>query len=119
MSRISGKLLSVISLSVVAVLLAGCPPRESIARVNRDPGRFAHRDITVVGRVVSSFGAMGTGVFEVDDGTGRMWVFSEQFGMPGRDARVAVTGRIEQGFSFRGRSFATVLRETQRRHERS
>jgi hypothetical protein len=27
-----------------------------------------------------------------------------------------VTGRIEQGFSFGGRSFATIMRETQPRH---
>jgi hypothetical protein len=29
---------------------------------------------------------------------------------------VAVTGRIEQGFAFAGRNFATILRETERRH---
>lgn len=117
--RKSIKLLSIAMLTSIVLLLAGCPPRESIARINRDPGRFANREITVAGRVVNSFGAMGTGVFEVDDGTGRIWIFSERYGIPGRDARVAVTGRIEQGFSFRGRNFAMVLKETQRRHESS
>ena len=55
-------------------------------------------------------------VYEVDDGSGRMWVFSERYGVPSNGTRVAVTGRIEQGFSFGGRSFSTVLRETERRH---
>jgi len=44
-----------------------------------------------------------------------MWVYSQRFGVPGRDARLAVAGYIEQGFSFGGRNFATVLRETRRR----
>jgi hypothetical protein len=99
------------------LLLAACPGRESIARINRDPGRFAGHEVTIAGRVVNSFGAMGTGVFEVDDGTGRMWVFSEQYGIPGRDVTIAVSGRLEQGFSFHGRNFATILRQTRRRHD--
>ena len=34
----------------------------------------------------------------------------------GGGAKVAVTGRIEEGFSVGGRNFATILRETERRH---
>jgi hypothetical protein len=45
-----------------------------------------------------------------------MWVFSEKFGIPGNGARLAVIGQIQQGFSIGGRNFATILRETQRRH---
>jgi hypothetical protein len=58
---------------------------------------------------------MGVGAFEIDDGTGRLWVISDKYGVPGRDAGIAVTGRIEQGLAFGGRNFATVLRETRRR----
>jgi len=97
-------------------LLAGCPPRESIAGINQDPGRFAGEEITIAGRVTDSFGALGSGVFQIDDGTGTMWVFSEKFGVPGNGANLAVTGRIQQGFAFGGRNFATILRQTQRRH---
>lgn len=103
---------------VVATMsvMTGCPQRTTIAEINRDPGRFAGKEVTIAGRVSSSFGALGTGVFEVDDGTGRMWVFSQNYGVPGNGAKVGVTGRVEQGFSFGGRSFATILRETKRRH---
>jgi hypothetical protein len=97
------------------LLLAACPPRESIQSINRDPGRFRGREITVAGRVVNSFAVMGVGAFEIDDGTGRLWVISDKYGVPGRDAGIAVTGRIEQGLAFGGRNFATVLRETRRR----
>jgi len=104
-------------LAATVLLLAGCPPRESIASINRDPGRFHGREIAIAGRVVNSFGVMGQGAFEIDDGTGRLWVYSDRFGIPGRDARVAVVGRIEQGLSIGGRNFATILRETRRRNE--
>jgi hypothetical protein len=45
-----------------------------------------------------------------------MWVFSQSYGVPGNGSRVAVTGPIAQGFNFGGRSFATILKETKRRH---
>ncbi len=115
-TRIRSRLLGVMLLSLGSLLLAGCPPRESIAKINEDPGRFAGKEISIAGRVTDSFGAMGSGVFQVDDGTGTMWVFSERYGVPGSGAKLAVTGRIEQGFAFGGRNFATILRETERRH---
>src|SRR5690242_8862671 len=99
-----------------AMCLAGCPPRVKIADINRDPGKYAGKEISIAGRVSSSFGALGAGIYQIDDGTGTMWVYSQNFGVPSNGAKVAVTGRIEQGFSFGGRSFATILRETQARH---
>jgi len=114
--KLRTKLIFLLLTILGSLLLAGCPPRESIARITQDPARFANREISIAGRVTNSFGAMGSGVFEIDDGTGRMWVFSERYGVPARDLQLAVTGRIEQGFSFGGRNFAVILRETQRRH---
>lgn len=101
---------------LMTLLLAACPPRVSIADINRDPGRYVDRDISIAGRVSNSFGAMGSGVYEIDDGTGTMWVYSQGYGVPANGAKVGVTGRIAQGFSFGGRSFAVILRETERRH---
>ena len=109
-------ILSVLLLSLAALLLAGCPHHESIAKINQDPARFAGKEISIAGRVTDSFGAMGTGVFQLDDGTGTMWVYSKGYGVPAGGAKVAVTGVIEQGFAFGGRNFATILRETESRH---
>ena len=105
-----------LSLMLVTLLLAGCPTRTSISAVNRDPGKYAGREVTIAGRVTDSFGALGNGVFQLDDGTGTMWVLSQGFGVPGNGAKVAVTGTVSQGFSFGGRSFAVILKQTQRRH---
>ncbi len=116
MVRLLSRLSLTLLLVVASLLLAACPTRTSIERINRDPGRYAGKDVAIAGHVTTSFGALGSGVYEVDDGTGRMWVFSQRYGVPSQGARVAVTGRIEQGFSFGGRSFATIMRETERRH---
>ena len=97
------------------LVLAACPSHESIESINRDPGRFQGQEVTVFGHVVNSFAVMGIGAVEIDDGTGRLWVFSDKYGVPGQNASIAVTGRIEQGLSFGGRNFATILRETRGR----
>jgi hypothetical protein len=98
------------------LLLAACPTRTSIGKITRDPGRYAGREVAIGGRVSNSFGALGTGVYQVDDGTGQIWVYSQRYGVPGDGAKVGVRGTVSQGFSFGGRSFAVVLRETERRH---
>jgi hypothetical protein len=115
-SKPHSKILLSILVGLATLCLAGCPQRTSIAGILRYPAHFAGREVTIAGRVTNSFGAMGQGVFEVDDGSGRLWVFSGQWGIPGRDAGIAVTGRVEEGFSFGGRNFAMILRETRRPH---
>lgn len=116
MTRMRTRFLCVLLVSAAGLLLAGCPSRESVAKINQDPARFAGKEISIAGQVTDSFGAAGTGVFQIDDGTGTMWVFSKGYGVPGGGAKVAVTGVIQQGFAFGGRNFATILRETQPRH---
>jgi hypothetical protein len=115
-ATVRARVVAVVLVSLAGLLLAGCPPRESIAKINQDPGRYAGKEISIAGQVTDSFGALGSGVFQIDDGTGTMWVFSKKYGIPGNGAKIAVTGLIEQGFAFGGRNFATILRETERRH---
>jgi len=115
-TRISARAVFLLVLGLAGVLLAGCPQHQSIAKINEDPARFAGKEISIAGQVTDSFGAMGTGVFQLDDGTGTMWVFSKGYGVPGSGAKVAVTGVIQQGFAFGGRNFAVILQETERRH---
>src|SRR5947209_6236180 len=91
-------------LLATVLLLAGCPPRTSISKITRDPGRYSGKQATIAGKVVDSYGALGRGMFEVNDGTGTMWVYSDGFGVPSNGLKVAVSGRVQQGFSFGGRS---------------
>lgn len=110
------RILAALCLAAAVVSLVGCPQQTSIADINKDPAHYAGRDVTIAGHTTNSFGALGNGVFEIDDGTGRMWVFSQSYGVPSNGSKVAVTGRIEQGFSFGGRSFAVIMKETKARH---
>jgi hypothetical protein len=116
--QLTKKMRSTVSalLLLSTIFLLGCPPRATIAEINRDPGKYQGKEITVTGTVSDAFGALGSGVFQIDDGTGRLWVFSQTYGIPGSGAKVSVTGRLQQGFSFGGRSFALILRQTRPRH---
>jgi hypothetical protein len=97
------------------VFLTACPQHTTIAKINNDPGVFQNKEVTVAGQVVQSFGALGNGMYQVDDGTGKIWVLSEGFGVPAKGAKVSVTGNIVQAASFAGVNYSTVLRETQKR----
>ena len=111
------RFVSLMCLIIAATLLAACPARKSIESINRDPARFHDHEVTVAGQVVNSFDVMGVAAFEIDDGTGRLWVDTNKFGVPGNRSKVAVTGTIQQGFSLGGRNFAMILRETRPHHE--
>ena len=104
----------ILPLLATVLLLAGCP-RTSIADITRDPGRYTDKQVTISGKVTDSYGALGRGMYQVNDGTASMWVYSDGFGVPSNGLKVTVTGRVQQGFSFGGRSFATILSETKPR----
>ena len=110
------RVLAAASVIFVLLLAVGCPQQRTIAEINRDPGRYLNKEVAVRGTVTESFGALGTGVYQVDDGTGKLWVFTDRYGVPAKGTRVGVAGTISPTATFAGRSFATVLRETQRRH---
>ena len=99
------------------LLLTACPSQTTISQINGDPGRYRNKEVGLVGRVTDSYGLMGKGAYELDDGTGRIWVATER-GVPGRGARVGVKGHVINGITVGGRTFGTVLEETGRKVER-
>jgi hypothetical protein len=100
-------------LLVGALLLTACPQRETISKINADPGRYRNKEVGVVGTVTNSYGVLGSGAYEIDDGTGKLWVVTRR-GVPSRGSRVGAKGRIYTGFNFDGRNFGTVLEESGR-----
>lgn len=103
-------------LSALTVILIGCSQHVRIGDLTSNPGRYVDKEVTITGTVISSFGFLGPGAFEVDDGSGRIWVLSENYGVPSKGARVGITGRVTQGINVGGRSFALALRQTQKPH---
>ena len=100
--------------AVGILFVAGCSGSTRIADINRDPGRYAGKDISITGSTANAFAVLGNGVYQVDDGSGTIWVFTQN-GVPNAGVKLTVTGRVEQGFSFGGRNYGTILRETEPR----
>lgn len=99
--------------TLLTLVAVGCAVR--ISKITADPAKYMNREVTISGTVTESYGALGTGAYEVDDGSGRMWVISERFGVPSKGAKVRVTGRVIPTATFGGRTFANALQQTERR----
>ena len=84
---------------VLAVLfLPGCE-QKTINHILADPHRYANLEVGVAGKVVRSYSVLGRGAYEVDDGTGTLWVVAKS-GVPREGARVGVKGTIRVGFNL-------------------
>lgn len=82
---------SVAAGALLALLLVAC--RTTINQILAEPGRFADQEVTVGGQVVKSASVLGRGAYQIDDGTGTLWVVTKR-GAPRQGARVAVKGRV-------------------------
>ena len=105
-----------VALIAVTVLFTACPSQTSIKKINADPGHYRGKEVGIVGRVTNSYGSLGYGAYEIDDGTGRLWVVTKR-GAPSRGVRVGTKGYVQTGLTFGGRSYGTVMEETDRRAE--
>src|SRR5258705_3780867 len=93
------------------LFLTACPSQTNIGKINADPGRYRNKEVGIVGRVTDSYGVLGNGAYEIDDGTGRIWVATRR-GIPSRGSQVGTKGSVHTGLSFGGRSSGTVIEET-------
>jgi hypothetical protein len=81
-----------------ALAMSGCEQR-SINEIRADPSRYANREVSVVGTVVRSYSVLGRGAYEIEDGTGKLWVVSER-GVPREGAKIVVGGTIRDGYNL-------------------
>ena len=112
----------ILAILLVTMALTSCE-RTRIGDITADPGSFKNREISVTGEVVQSVGAsvgsFSRGVYEISDGTGNLWVYSESRGVPSKGAHVGVKGRIAESVTILGRNYGTILQESQRRLEKA
>jgi len=71
------------------------------------------RDLRIAGAVTHSIGVLGTGAYQIDDGTGKIIVITKT-GAPREGARVGVEGTFRSAFTFQTETAAVVV-ETDRR----
>jgi hypothetical protein len=73
--------------------LLGC--RETtINKLLAEPNRYHDEEVGLSGQVIKSASVLGTGAYQLDDGTGTIWVVSKE-GVPRQGARVVVKGKVK------------------------
>jgi hypothetical protein len=99
------------------LLLTACPNTTPIRELLDDPGRFDGKTVRIAGEVKESVGALGYGAYQVDDGTGTLFVVVQGGNSTPRvGARAGVEGTFESAFTLGTRTVA-VLVEKRRRTE--
>src|SRR3954463_15256790 len=80
-------------LGVLALSSVGCAGT-TISRILAEPQRYTRGGtVGLHGNVTESMSLLGRGAYKLDDGTGTIWVISNQ-GVPRKGARVKVHGKI-------------------------
>jgi hypothetical protein len=85
------------------------PIREVVAR----PAQLRGQRITLRGKVVNQMGALGVGGYELQDGSGSLWVLT-QSGIPEMQQEIFVTGEPNEGIAIAGQTLGVTIQEQQR-----
>jgi hypothetical protein len=100
----------------LSVTLGGCAlslRNPDIADLQRHPGRYQDRTVSVSGVVTNSWGLplVPFRFYRVDDGTGEVTVLSQGSRLPAAGERVRVRGRVEDVAVIGGRPLGLHIRE--------
>lgn len=98
-----------LKLGIVLLGLNACSQTIRIRDLLDRPQEYDGKTVQVEGTVTQSAGVLGTGAFEVDDGTGKIFVISRGQGVPPQGAKTKAEGRFESVFSFLGRTMAAIV----------
>lgn len=96
-------------LGMVLVGLNACSQTIRIRDLLDRPQEYDGKTVQIEGTVTQSAGVLGTGAFEVDDGTGKIYVIASGQGVPRQGAKTKAQGRFESVFSFLGRTMAAIV----------
>src|SRR5437764_13743372 len=94
------------ALCLVLVLAAGffvvACEHARIGQINQDPGRYMNKEVAVAGNVTQSIGASGKGIYQIDDGTGRLWVLANVRGVPSKGTSVGAKDSVNPNITLSG-----------------
>jgi hypothetical protein len=93
-----------------ALFLAACEPVK-ISQIKADPAKYQSKTVAIRGTVVNSVGVLSRGGYEVDDGSGRIYVITSH-GVPSSGAMVTVEGTVFSGATVLGQALGVAIRET-------
>jgi hypothetical protein len=100
---------SSLMLAFVLASLSACSQTIRIRDLLDRPQEYDGKTVQIEGTVTQSAGVLGTGAFEVDDGTGKIFVIARGQGVPQQGAKTKAEGRFESVFSFLGRTMAAIV----------
>jgi len=97
---------------IFAILLSGCAFHTRISSIRDRPQKYQDKKVTISGKVVETLSIpfVQKGMYQMDDGTGKIWVISQKR-VPFRGEKVAVKGKVKTGFTISERTFGTVIAE--------
>lgn len=101
------------SLALVLLLPLGCKKATTIREVLDNAAGLDGKPVRVAGNVVNSAGALGYGVYQLNDGTATITVVTKNHGVPAKDAEVGVEGTFHSAFTI-ATDVVAVIEETDR-----
>jgi len=110
-------------IAFAALFTAACPERQSIADIEANPSKYNNKETAIAGVVIDSYGinVPGTpirgGAYKVDDGTGTIWVITEN-AVPSKGTQVGVVGTVGNGITKNGKNYGLGVYEKDRRVKR-
>ena len=107
--RLNNKFLTITCLLIIIV---SCASMIRIRYIEERPRDFHDKQVTLIGYVdkVITLPILGIGVYQLDDGTGKIWV-KPAGDAPYKGKRVTVTGVIKVGLTISGKTFGLILIE--------
>lgn len=113
MARTITRIIGVIAAALLISACAASLRNPDIIELQRNPGRYTDRTVSVSGVVTSSWGVpfVPFRFYKVDDGTGEVTVLSQGQRTPGEGEHVRVRGRVEDVAMIGGRAMGLHIRE--------
>jgi hypothetical protein len=95
---------------------SGCASTTKIGDILASPLQFEGKEISVKGTIGNSFwiSLINKGAYELDDGTGTIWVVTNQ-PPPQKGLQVSAKGTVSTAVKIGDRSLGTHLTETNRK----
>ena len=103
------RLRAALLLGLAVLGLNACSQTIKIRDLLDRPQEYNGKTVEVEGTVTQSAGVLGAGAFEIDDGTGKIYVVTKGQGVPREGAKTKAKGRFESVFSILGRSMAAIV----------
>ena len=109
-TRTAGRAWPALALALALVAAAGCRGGVTPIRTLLDePERYGGTVVRIAGRVGFAAGILGYGAYQVDDGTGTIFVVSRGTGTPGEGDGVVVEGTYRSVYTLGPRTVAVVI----------